>query len=228
MACLYMFAWEQNASWINNVLGAGLPVDCWSLGVIIYILLGGYPPFHDEDQKRLYKKIRKGVYEFHAEYWGNVSEDAKDLIRGFLTVNPLDRLTVDQALKHPWLQSDEEKLAERGLGNNLVELRRFNARRKFRRGVRAVMAVNRMRFLLGSLGKLKESIALEEAAIEEKELYAAKQGVGAVLKESGSASGGEGSGPSKQKEDDLRDATTTATATSAAEPTGGLKDNTRI
>ena len=59
-------------------------LDMWSLGVIIYILLCGYPPFHDSNQPRLFKKIRAGQYRFDSPYWDNVSEQAKDLIRHLL------------------------------------------------------------------------------------------------------------------------------------------------
>ena len=53
----------------------------WSFGVILYILLGGYPPFHDDNQRTLFRKICKGDYTFHPDYWAGVSEDAKDLIK---------------------------------------------------------------------------------------------------------------------------------------------------
>lgn len=66
--------------------------DMWSLGVIVYILLGGYPPFIEQNQRDLFRKIRKGDYEFHEEYWGQVSEDAKTMISALLTVNPTKRL----------------------------------------------------------------------------------------------------------------------------------------
>lgn len=145
----------------------GTPVDMWSFGVILYILLGGYPPFHDDDQKRLFKKIRAGVYEFHEEYWSGVSVDAKDLIRRLLTVNPLDRITADQAVAHPWLMTDEEKLANRQL--NLEELKKFQARRKFKKGVHAVVAANRMMRIMGGLGNLKKSMAEKEDGISAAE-----------------------------------------------------------
>lgn len=70
--------------------------DMWSLGVIVYILLGGYPPFIEQNQRDLFKKIRKGEYEFHDEYWNQISSDAKDLISSLLTVNPDDRATADR------------------------------------------------------------------------------------------------------------------------------------
>lgn len=65
--------------------------DMWSVGVILYILLGGYPPFIENNQKDLFRKIRKGQYEFHEEYWGTVSAEAKELISSLLTVKPHNR-----------------------------------------------------------------------------------------------------------------------------------------
>lgn len=52
-------------------------VDMWSIGVIIYTLLGGYPPFHDENQTRLFRRVKAGSFKFHDEYWSNTSEQAK-------------------------------------------------------------------------------------------------------------------------------------------------------
>lgn len=52
-------------------------VDMWSIGVIIFILLGGYPPFHHENQSRLFRKVMSGKFQFHEEYWGNISVEAK-------------------------------------------------------------------------------------------------------------------------------------------------------
>ena len=112
--------------------------DMWSLGVIVYILLGGYPPFSDQNQRELFQKIRKGHYEFHEEYWGSVSDDAKDLISCLLTVKPSKRLSADEALKHKWMMQDADVLAGQDLGTNLAELRKFNGKRKFKGAVTAV------------------------------------------------------------------------------------------
>jgi calcium/calmodulin-dependent protein kinase I len=81
----------------------GKAVDMWSIGVITYILLGGYPPFHDDNQKALFRKIKKGDFEFHEEYWGAVSQEAKDLISGLLNIDPAHRLTCDDVLHHAWV-----------------------------------------------------------------------------------------------------------------------------
>ncbi|EED90520.1 predicted protein, partial [Thalassiosira pseudonana CCMP1335] len=77
--------------------------DMWSVGVILYILLGGYPPFIEDNQRRLFRKIRKGQYEFHDEYWGTVSEDAKMLISNLLVVDSSQRLSAREALNSNWI-----------------------------------------------------------------------------------------------------------------------------
>ena len=116
----------------------GRPVDMWSVGVITYILLGGYPPFYDDNQKMLFRKIKAGSYEFHPDYWKGVSAEAKDLIKKLLVVKPERRYTADQALAHPWLNKAASELAGNSLNDQLSELRKFNAKRKFRAAVKAV------------------------------------------------------------------------------------------
>ena len=129
----------------------GKAVDMWSIGVITYILLGGYPPFHDDNQKNLFKKIKNAEYEFHPEYWDAVSEEAKDLIRRLLKINPLERYTANEALQHPWIIEDAEILAKRNLDSSLAEFRKFHATRKFKAAAKAIMAANRMNHLIGSV-----------------------------------------------------------------------------
>ncbi|CAM9683589.1 unnamed protein product, partial [Discosporangium mesarthrocarpum] len=119
----------------------GKPVDMWSIGVIMYILLGGYPPFHDDNQAKLYMKIKKGTVVFHPQYWNTVSDEAKDLIRRLLTLDQSKRATVDQALNHPWITGDAKELEKRDLGKNMEKLRLFNARRKFKSAIASVSKV---------------------------------------------------------------------------------------
>ena len=116
----------------------GTKSDMWSLGVIIYILLGGYPPFIEQNQRELFKKIKKGQYEFHVEYWGQISSEAKDLISDLLTVNPDKRLSAKQALEDPWMTGSDELLAGKDLGVNLDQFRKYNAKRKVRQAVLTV------------------------------------------------------------------------------------------
>lgn len=121
-----------------------MQADMWSLGVIVYILLGGYPPFIEKNQRELFRKIRKGQYEFHAEYWGQVSKPAKDLIRSLLTVDPSKRYSSKDALRDAWINAGASDLQQIDLGTNLEKFKAFNAKRKFKAAVTSVMAANKL------------------------------------------------------------------------------------
>ncbi|KXS22189.1 Pkinase-domain-containing protein [Gonapodya prolifera JEL478] len=85
-------------------VGHHKPVDMWSIGVLTYFLLCGYTPFDANSQAEEIQNILKGKYAFEPkEYWEDVSEDAKDFIRRLLVINPKDRLTAVDAMKHPFL-----------------------------------------------------------------------------------------------------------------------------
>uniref|UniRef100_A0A671TBP5 calcium/calmodulin-dependent protein kinase n=1 Tax=Sinocyclocheilus anshuiensis TaxID=1608454 RepID=A0A671TBP5_9TELE len=106
----------------------GKPVDIWACGVILYILLVGYPPFWDEDQHKLYQQIKAGAYDFPSPEWDTVTAEAKNLINQMLTINPAKRITADQALKHPWV-CQRSTVASMVHRQETVEcLRKFNAR----------------------------------------------------------------------------------------------------
>lgn len=126
-------------------------VDMWSIGVIIYILLGGYPPFIDENQTRMFRRIKAGVFKFHDDYWNHVSNDAKDLIKKLLTVDENKRWTATQALDHPWLLASGDTLKQHDLGLNLDKLRIFNAKRKLRTAVKTVVMLKNLAEQLGKL-----------------------------------------------------------------------------
>ena len=80
----------------------------WSVGVILYVLLSGSPPFTDENQSELFRKIRMGEWTFDGkEEWTEISEEAKDLIRGFLVTNPAQRLTAEQAMQCKWFKESK-------------------------------------------------------------------------------------------------------------------------
>ncbi|CAF1246797.1 unnamed protein product [Didymodactylos carnosus] len=81
----------------------GKPVDIWACGVILYILLVGYPPFWDEDQHRLYQQIKAGAYDYPSPEWDTVTTEAKRLIDSMLNINPSRRINATDALKHPWI-----------------------------------------------------------------------------------------------------------------------------
>jgi serine/threonine protein kinase len=121
--------------------------DMWSVGVILYILLGGYPPFIENTQRELFRKIKRGDYEFHEEYWGTVSTEARNLIKSLLTVDPNERLTAETSLENSWIRGDSDSLAKNDLGKNLQSLKRFNAKRKFKAAVSTIVAVNKLNYL---------------------------------------------------------------------------------
>ncbi|XP_026134327.1 calcium/calmodulin-dependent protein kinase type II delta chain isoform X17 [Carassius auratus] len=121
----------------------GKPVDIWACGVILYILLVGYPPFWDEDQHKLYQQIKAGAYDFPSPEWDTVTAEAKNLINQMLTINPAKRITADQALKHPWV-CQRSTVASMIHRQETVEcLRKFNARRKLKGAILTTMLVSR-------------------------------------------------------------------------------------
>jgi hypothetical protein len=130
----------------------------WSFGVILYILLCGYPPFRDKVEKQLFLKIRSGVYEFHPKYWDKISEDAKDLIRRLLMINPLERYTVEETLSHPWIHADSKQLSSYDLSESLSELELFQNSRRLKVGINVIMAIQRM-----SKSRLFDEIASESS-----------------------------------------------------------------
>ncbi|KAL1275492.1 hypothetical protein QQF64_035115, partial [Cirrhinus molitorella] len=125
-------------------------VDCWSIGVIAYILLCGYPPFYDENDSKLFEQILKADYEFDAPYWDDISDSAKDFISCLMEKDPSKRYTCEQALRHPWIAGDT------ALCKNIHEsvsrqMRKNFAKSKWRQAFNATAVVRHMRRLqLGS------------------------------------------------------------------------------
>ncbi|XP_045432298.1 calcium/calmodulin-dependent protein kinase type II subunit alpha isoform X7 [Pipistrellus kuhlii] len=152
----------------------GKPVDLWACGVILYILLVGYPPFWDEDQHRLYQQIKAGAYDagqtwplcpfqFPSPEWDTVTPEAKDLINKMLTINPSKRITAAEALKHPWI-SHRSTVASCMHRQETVDcLKKFNARRKLKGAILTTMLATR-NFSGGKSGGNKKNDGVKESS----------------------------------------------------------------
>jgi len=104
--------------------------DMWSCGVTLYALLCGYTPFADDDQEQMFARIKRADYEFFPEEWSRISQDAKDLIDGLLTVNPDERLSAAEALESKWFAQDEKYLSDRDLSQTVLEIKKRRPRLK--------------------------------------------------------------------------------------------------
>ncbi|CAG8583015.1 6955_t:CDS:2 [Acaulospora morrowiae] len=121
--------------------GHGKPVDIWSIGVITYTLLCGYPPFYGEDQNSLFESIMSGAYEYDDYEWLDISSTAKDLIDKMLTRDPSKRITAKEALQHQWFKTATTVDILKTVQNNLT------AKERFRRAIHLVKDINRFRNL---------------------------------------------------------------------------------
>jgi serine/threonine protein kinase len=83
-------------------------VDMWALGCLLYTMLGGFPPFFDEDFQTMARKVLRGEYTFASPNWDPISQEAKDLISGLLAVRPEERLNIKEFLAHPWIRQTSE------------------------------------------------------------------------------------------------------------------------
>uniref|UniRef100_A0A8C2Q3F1 calcium/calmodulin-dependent protein kinase n=1 Tax=Cyprinus carpio TaxID=7962 RepID=A0A8C2Q3F1_CYPCA len=141
----------------------GKPVDIWACGVILYILLVGYPPFWDEDQHKLYQQIKAGAYDFPSPEWDTVTPEAKNLINQMLTINPAKRITAQEALKHPWV-CQRSTVASMMHRQETVEcLKKFNARRKLKGAILTTMLVSR-----NFSGKFTSSLMHRHCVLKDK------------------------------------------------------------
>ncbi|KAF5922518.1 hypothetical protein HPG69_008278 [Diceros bicornis minor] len=121
-------------------------VDCWSIGVIAYILLCGYPPFYDENDAKLFEQILKAEYEFDSPYWDDISDSAKDFIRHLMEKDPEKRFTCEQALQHPWIAGDTA--LDKNIHQSVSEQIKKNfAKSKWKQAFNATAVVRHMRKL---------------------------------------------------------------------------------
>ena len=117
--------------------------DLWSVGVILFLLLGGYLPFEDEDEDKVFDRTRNGQYEFHPHYFGKVSNEAKELVTILLTINPSKRASADKALEHKWMKRVGSELNTKQLNADKLKAT-IMAKEKIRKAVNAVVVANRL------------------------------------------------------------------------------------
>ncbi|XP_069388875.1 peripheral plasma membrane protein CASK isoform X25 [Paralichthys olivaceus] len=126
----------------------GKPVDVWGCGVILFILLSGCLPFYGT-KERLFEAICKGKYKMNPRQWIQISESAKDLVRRMLMLDPAERITVYEALNHPWLKERDRYAYKIHLPETVEQLRKFNARRKLKGAVLAAVSSHKFNSFYG-------------------------------------------------------------------------------
>jgi serine/threonine protein kinase len=137
----------------------GLEVDMWAVGVVMYILLCGYPPFYAEDDDEVFDQILAGDFEYPSPHWDSISSEAKDLINKLLVVDPTKRMKAEEALKHPWLKG---VTPDEHLQGTLSELKKFNAKRKWKHAILATMAINKLTSITTKLQVLQINSSYKE------------------------------------------------------------------
>ncbi|XP_048397448.1 peripheral plasma membrane protein CASK isoform X7 [Chiloscyllium punctatum] len=126
----------------------GKPVDVWGCGVILFILLSGCLPFYGT-KERLFDAIIKGKHKMNPRQWVHISESAKDLVRRMLMLDPAERITVYEALNHPWLKERDRYAYKIHLPETVEQLRKFNARRKLKGAVLAAVSSHKFNSFYG-------------------------------------------------------------------------------
>lgn len=148
----------------------------WSVGIITYILLCGFEPFYDErGDQFMFRRILNCEYYFISPWWDEVSLNAKDLVKKLIVLDPKKRLTTFQALQHPWVTGKAANFVHMDTAQK--KLQEFNARRKLKAAVKAVVASSR----LGSAGTSHSNISeSQKASPELPQIHDAKEDVQAL------------------------------------------------
>jgi len=132
---------------LNNKGYDSSAVDLWSTGVILYILLCGFPPFYEEELPALFDSILHARYDFPSPWWDSVSDGAKQLVKKLLELDPKKRLTAEQTMNDPWVQT----AGSNELTGAKKQLKKYNASRKLRKAALGIIAQQRMERALKQL-----------------------------------------------------------------------------
>ncbi|EUB58891.1 Calcium/calmodulin-dependent protein kinase type II delta 2 chain [Echinococcus granulosus] len=205
----------------------GKPVDIWACGVILYILLVGYPPFWDDDQNRLYNQIKSGSYEYPPPEWDTVTAEAKNLINSMLTMNPSKRITAAEALKHQWIFQPERVASSMHRQETVECLKKFNAKRKLKGAILTTMIATRNIFCqLSPAAIMYQNLALNADTVTPGRSTLSSATSAASAKKTNGGLKGSRDGPSNAIEDSkevkkspVRDATVTSNQNDTAHST---------
>lgn len=148
--------------------GYGTAVDMWSLGIVTYIMLCGFPPFYEESREKLFRRIVKGAFDFPSPYWDDISPEAMDFIRKLLVTDPRNRMTPAECRRHKWMQAD---IAHIDSGISTAKLRAYQdgvrAKKRWRKVKTTIVAAKRFqnaianKMSFGSEGQLHMDPAVE-------------------------------------------------------------------
>jgi len=135
--------------------------DIWSIGVITYILLCGYPPFYGDSDAQIFKSVRAGVFDFPSPDWDDISAEAKDFICALLRKNPAERLTANRALRHPWFKRTDKKKSHPTINfdnSKSVSYKQFMGMNKLKKAALAFIAMNLTEGEVGALTEILHEI----------------------------------------------------------------------
>jgi len=127
-------------------------VDIWSAGVILYILLCGFPPFYEEELPALFDQILHARYDFPSPWWDNISPDGKNLVKAMLTLDPLKRISADDVLSHPWIKGGAPDTELEGAK---ASLKKYQASRKLKKAALGIIAQNRISAMAAQMKELQ-------------------------------------------------------------------------
>ncbi|KAG2677139.1 hypothetical protein I3843_12G086900 [Carya illinoinensis] len=163
----------------------GTEADIWSIGVILYILLSGVPPFWGENEQSIFDAILRGHIDFSSDPWPSISSSAKDLVKKMLQENPKERLSSLQVLHHPWMREDGD-VSDKPLDIAvLTRMKQFRAMNKLKKVALKVIAENLSEEEIIGLKEMFKSMDTDNSGtITLEELKAGLPKLGTKLSES--------------------------------------------